>query len=62
MRMSQLGERCKHGLYCNCIICNFENEIERLKMENVSLKLQLMEKVLPKAIDPTESPSEAEAV
>jgi hypothetical protein len=36
-----LGKRCKHGLYCNCMICNFENKIDRLQKENESLKLEL---------------------
>lgn len=33
-----LGYRCKHGLYKNCHLCHYENEIERLKEENEKLK------------------------
>lgn len=32
------GERCKHGLYCDCFICGYEKEIERLKAENEQLQ------------------------
>lgn len=36
--MLKLGERCKHGLYCICHICEYEKEISKLRAENEQLK------------------------
>ena len=37
----KLGDRCKHGLYCSCFLCGYEQEIARLKAENELLKKNL---------------------
>lgn len=38
MKMIQFGERCKHGLYCACYICDLEKENAKLKEENEQLR------------------------
>lgn len=49
----KLGDRCKHGLYCFCFLCSYENEIQRLKNENEELRKEITQR--PKAIETTES-------
>lgn len=33
----KLGDRCRHGLYCKCYLCELEKENARLKTENERL-------------------------